>query len=92
MYIDNYIPYNTIQEIKDIHTSNIDFRTLCIQHGINDRILLLIERLNERVSLVISQLTESRNTRINNLIIRYNNTRTTHNHFVMKPLHRRSTN
>jgi hypothetical protein len=91
-YIDNYIPYHTIQEIKDIHMSNGYFRTLCIQHGINERILLLIERLNERVSLFIEQLNETRTTNRGNLIIRYTKTKTTHHNYVIKPIHRRSAN
>ena len=91
-YIDNYIPYNTIQEIKDIHMSNGYFRTLCIQHGINERILLLVKRLNDRVALFIEQLNETRNANIRNLIIRYENTRITHNNYLMKSMHRRSAN
>ena len=91
-YIDNYVPYHTIQEIKDIHMSNGYFRTLCIQHGVNERILLLIERLNEQVSLLIEQLNETRTTNRGNLIIRYTKTKTTHHNYVIKPIHRRSAN
>ena len=68
-YIDDYIPYYTVQEINDIHRSNAYFRTLCIQHGINIRLLQLISRLTQHNTYT---------TPSNTLILRYKNTRTTH--------------
>ena len=78
-YIDNYIPYNTIQEIKHIYRSNGDFRTLCIQHGIN-----------ERISQLISQLNDNINTTTHNLITQYKNTRTIQHTHLIKQLDHRS--
>lgn len=66
-YIDNYIPYNTIQEIKNIYREHPYFRSLCIQHGINNRVLL------------ITQLGENtRTTPITRLITQYQNTTSRH--------------